>query len=157
MAVEYPDDGDREWFHYVNLMRSAHSWTHRLYGRWLRDVLARQVMHHDERRIYGTFGRPPDADPRELFALARPYLDPSFQGEAILTIGKAIEAVRHHGAAGIVNTMPFTCMPGTICAALFRRVREDLEGVPVFHATFAGQRELNHQARLEAFVHQASV
>ncbi|MCX7012899.1 MAG: hypothetical protein NTW86_10145 [Candidatus Sumerlaeota bacterium] len=82
-------------------------------------------------------------------------MDSSLQGEAILTIGKSVEMVRRLGVGGIVNAMPFTCMPGTVCSALFKRLREDHADVPVLNLVYAGQQTLNNRIRLEAFVHQA--
>ena len=42
---------------------------------------------------------------------AAPYIHHSFEGEAVLSVGKAIDYI-NRGVSGIVNVMPFTCMPG---------------------------------------------
>jgi predicted nucleotide-binding protein (sugar kinase/HSP70/actin superfamily) len=80
-------------------------------------------------------------------------MHPSFEGEAILSIGKAIDFVRQ-GASGLVNTMPFTCMPGTIVNAVLKRCREDHHNVPLLTIAYDGQQDGNTKTRLEAFVYQ---
>ena len=55
---------------------------------------------------------------------------------------------------GVVNVMPFTCMPGTITSGILDRLREDHGRVPVLSVAYDGQRESNYTTRLEAFVHQ---
>ena len=144
-----------EWFHYLSEIRGQE---HRARGhhlKALKGLATRGVQNFDEKKAYSLFGLEPDAGPQTLFEMAKPYLDSSFYGEAILTIGKSVELIRHEGVCGVVNTMPFTCMPGSICSALFTRVRRDHHNIPVFHAAYTGQQELNLQLRLEAFVYQA--
>jgi predicted nucleotide-binding protein (sugar kinase/HSP70/actin superfamily) len=89
-----------------------------------------------------------------LIELAQPYLDVSFSGEAILSIGKAIEYF-HKGAGGIVNTLPFNCMPGTVVSSISKRVSEDLGGLPWLNLAYEGLSEKGDALKLEAFVHQA--
>jgi predicted nucleotide-binding protein (sugar kinase/HSP70/actin superfamily) len=84
---------------------------------------------------------------------AKPYLDSSFEGEAVLSIGKATDYVLK-GASGLVNIMPFTCMPGTIVNALLKRYREDHQNIPFLNLSYDGQEQTNTQTRLEAFMYQ---
>jgi predicted nucleotide-binding protein (sugar kinase/HSP70/actin superfamily) len=143
-----------EWVHYSRLNQAIRNRSIGRYLSMLGDTLGNWVLSSDERRVYRAFERRPDPSPAEVMECARPYLDPSFQGEAILTVGKAVELI-HDGAAGIINTMPFTCMPGTICAALLKRVREENGEFPMLNMSFTGQQTTNDQARLEAFIYQA--
>jgi predicted nucleotide-binding protein (sugar kinase/HSP70/actin superfamily) len=143
-----------EWVHYSRLNQAMRNRSIGRYRSMLGDAIGDWVLANDERRVYRAFGRRPDPSPSEVMECARPYLDPSFQGEAILTVGKAVELI-HEGAAGIINTMPFTCMPGTICAAILKRVREENGEIPMLNMSFTGQQTTNDQARLEAFIYQA--
>ncbi len=86
-------------------------------------------------------------------ALARDYLHPSFRGEAILSIGKSRDFVRK-GACGLVNIMPFTCMPGTVVNSLFKRFREDHDNIPFLNLAYDGQEQTHIRTRLEAFMYQ---
>ena len=90
---------------------------------------------------------------KEILDKASPYLHSSFEGEAILSIGKAVDFVQK-GASGIINAMPFACMPGTVVHALLKRCREDLAHIPVLTLSYDGQKQSNIQTRLEAFLYQ---
>ncbi|MDR3037941.1 MAG: acyl-CoA dehydratase activase-related protein, partial [Candidatus Adiutrix sp.] len=81
------------------------------------------------------------------------FLDRSFQGEAILSLGKGVEFF-HGRASGLVNIMPFTCMPGMVVGGLTQNFREACQGLPCLNLSFDGQSQTNTQARLEAFMHQ---
>jgi predicted nucleotide-binding protein (sugar kinase/HSP70/actin superfamily) len=90
----------------------------------------------------------------EILDLGNLHLHDSFEGEAILSVGKSIEYYRH-GISGIVNVMPLTCMPGTIVTTVLKRVREECDNLPTISVAYDGTRLANLETRLEAFVHQA--
>jgi predicted nucleotide-binding protein (sugar kinase/HSP70/actin superfamily) len=69
-----------------------------------------------------------------------------------LSIGKSIDFA-HKGVSGIVNAMPFTCMPGTISSAIMRLIQKDYN-VPVINIAYDGQGTTNVLTRLEAFMYQ---
>lgn len=144
-----------EWLRYLNVCSIEPQCKQRHWFNALKYLLADRVMAREENRIYRAFGLNADPDPVELYDYARPYLDPSFRGEAILTLGKAAELIVRDNVCGIVNAMPFSCMPGTICAALFRSVHRDHPDVPILNWVCAGQEVDNNLVRLEAFLHEA--
>jgi predicted nucleotide-binding protein (sugar kinase/HSP70/actin superfamily) len=94
-----------------------------------------------------------EPDTRVLLRNARPFIHPSFEGEAILSIGKSIDLIRR-GASGIVNAMPFGCMPGTIVNALLRGVK-NAYGIPYLSIPYDGTESLTTEIQLEAFIDQA--
>jgi predicted nucleotide-binding protein (sugar kinase/HSP70/actin superfamily) len=98
------------------------------------------------------FGEPKT---KSLFKKAKPYVDSSFEGEAILSVGKTIDFAKR-GASGVVNIMPFTCMPGTIVSTLLKRYREENSNIPILNMAYDGQEQTNTLTRLEAFMHQAT-
>jgi predicted nucleotide-binding protein (sugar kinase/HSP70/actin superfamily) len=147
-----------EWFLYRNFRRDMRA---RLDGDWklvLKNKIADGVMRKDEAALARTMhhlldnAEEPSTD--EVLELAAPYLDKSFEGEAIMTVGKAIDFA-HKGLAGIVAVMPFTCMPGTVSNAILKRVREDKDGIPFLNMVYDGLEQSTALTRLEAFVHQA--
>ncbi len=73
------------------------------------------------------------------------YLPRQFTAEAILTVGRAIVFIKQ-GASLIVNTSPFTCMPGNISAAIFQKIQRDY-GVPVINLFYDGDRSENERLR----------
>ncbi len=89
----------------------------------------------------------------EMMKLAFEYLPIDFKGEAILSVGKAIEMTLE-GASGIVNAMPFNCMPGTVVSSLSKKVSEDLGGIPWLNISYEGLRDSGEDTRLEAFADQ---
>ena len=69
-------------------------------------------------------------------------------------MGKVVEYVEH-GYDGIVNVIPFHCMPGTVVNGVLERFQKDYYGIPCLKLSFDGQEQTNEETRLEAFMHQA--
>jgi predicted CoA-substrate-specific enzyme activase len=147
-----------EWFYYTNL---GYIYESLLRGmpRHFFQALARDVIQKwDERKLEHPFkGKIKNLkEPSTLRVLkyAAPYLHYSYKGEAVLSIGKAIDFLKK-GASGIVNLMPFTCMPGTVVAALARRIKEKHPNFAWLDLPIDGNEGVNLETRLEAFMHQA--
>ncbi len=147
-----------EWLLYLNVTAKVSAKMSRSWKALLKAYLTSRVQRRDEHRFLSGFNgnlrslhEPSIED--TLFA-ALPYIDPSFEGEAVLSIGKAIDFI-NKGVSGIVNVMPFTCMPGTIATAVLKRVREDYGNIPVLTIAYEGQGDSQTLTRLEAFIHQA--
>ncbi len=145
-----------EWVTYVNYMGKKKSKTNSslssLFTIMLTDYVQRKEEHRMERIFehYLRHGEEPKI--RRVLNEAMPYIDESFEGEAILSVGKSIDFI-HKGASGIVNAMPFTCMPGTISSAIMKLIQNKYD-VPVINVAYDGQGETNITTRLEAFMHQ---
>ena len=90
----------------------------------------------------------------DLLHTLSPYYEPYLGTEAVMTMGKAIEYA-HAGFAGILNVMPFTCMPGLVSAGMAPRFRPDLHNIPWLDVSYDAQRGTNLNTRLEAFMYQA--
>ena len=147
-----------EWVYYTNFtarMRNT------LKKKWLSNLKLSIVEHFqkkDEEMLmdflsqYLRNSHEPETD--EIIEKAKPYLHPTFEGEAILSVGKAID-LKEKGASGIINIMPFTCMPGTIVSAILKRFREENQNFPILNMAYDGQEQTNTLTRLEAFMYQA--
>jgi predicted nucleotide-binding protein (sugar kinase/HSP70/actin superfamily) len=147
-----------EWILYVNTIAKKRSLKNRSFSNLLKvfltDYYQKKDEHHLETIFKGhlrNFGEPKT---RSIFRKAKPYLDSSFEGEAILSVGKTIDFAQR-GASGVVNIMPFTCMPGTIVSALLKRYREENNNIPILNMAYDGQEQTNTLTRLEAFMYQA--
>jgi predicted nucleotide-binding protein (sugar kinase/HSP70/actin superfamily) len=68
-------------------------------------------------------------------------------------MGRAVEYIEAD-YDGIVNVIPFHCMPGTTVNAVLEKLQRDHD-IPLLKLTFDGQEETNEETRLEAFMHQA--
>jgi predicted nucleotide-binding protein (sugar kinase/HSP70/actin superfamily) len=83
--------------------------------------------------------------------MSAPYIPDTFEGEAALSIGKSMD-LAGGGASGIINTMPFGCMPGTIVDGVMQAVKREL---PFITMAYDGTESSAHEMQLEAFMDQA--
>lgn len=147
-----------EWLLYTNFTSKKRSLSRGHYLSYLRLVIADWIQGREEHRLSsvfnGTLKAIEEPTVEEIVEAGSEYLHPSFEGEAILSVGKAVDFAKK-GVAGIINVMPFTCMPGTIANAILKRCREDHNNIPYLNMIYEGQEETNTQTRLEAFMHQA--
>jgi predicted nucleotide-binding protein (sugar kinase/HSP70/actin superfamily) len=89
-----------------------------------------------------------------LMRYINPYYHPDLTSEAILSMGSAIDFA-NRGYSGIINIMPFSCMPGIITAGMAPRLRVEMDNIPWLDISYDAQAETNIKTRLEAFIYQA--
>ncbi len=114
------------------------------------------VLKYFERRL-GRWVRhalryPEEVDIPKIWNNAEPYVIKWF-GETALGIGDVIDWVKRNEIDGVINCLPFTCMPGNVAVAAFKRVKEDYN-IPVLNVAFDGLEQGTLEMRLEAFVYQ---
>ena len=147
-----------EWIHYINKMAKRRALRRGHFKTYLGLLIKEFYQKRDERRLASAFSgavEEPEEPPTErILELAGPYIHDSFEGEAVLTVGKTIDYALK-GASGVVNVMPFSCMPGTITSAILKRYRELNGNFPVLNMAYDGQEQSNIMTRLEAFMYQA--
>jgi len=158
MGVEVMLPTVSEWIFYTNFTSKRNTLKRKDYGDFLRTVTNNFFQHKDERKlekiIVGDLRSGHEAGTEEIIKNAEPYIHDSFEGEAVLSVGKAIDYIAH-GASGIINAMPFTCMPGTVVNAMLKKLREDNDNIPYLNMVYEGMETANTITRMEAFVHQA--
>ena len=147
-----------EWIYYVNLMglrkalikkeRSA------IIELLLKTFFQKRIEHRLARYFEGFLKTLKEPDTKELLRKASPYLHDSFEGEAVLSIGKSIDLIEK-GVSGIVNAMPFGCMPGTVVTSLMRGISRDY-GIPCISMPYDGTESPAMEIQLEAFMSQAA-
>ncbi|MDD5063655.1 MAG: acyl-CoA dehydratase activase [Phycisphaerae bacterium] len=154
-----------EWMYYTNFTRSLSARRKGNYRDWFTNVF----QDYFQRRIEKALAEPLEKMLRAsglynqlslsegpldyIIELAKPYIHHSFEGEAILSVGKMIE-YHHQGFGGVVNAMPFSCMPSTIVNTQTRRISADCADMPILNLSFDGQEDSTLTTRLEAFVEQ---
>ena len=79
----------------------------------------------------------------EVVGAGEKYLPINFEGEAIITLGRAIKFAEQ-GASMVVNCAPFGCMPGTLTSAIFQEIQDQL-GVPMVTLFYDGEPGLNER------------
>ncbi|MFH0924645.1 MAG: acyl-CoA dehydratase activase [bacterium] len=147
-----------EWFFYINYTGKMKSRLNKDFSLYLRNSIIDWFQKREEHRLtklvkgyIKNYDEPPI---KQTLQYSLPYIHPSFEGEAVLSIGKAIDFIKK-GVSGIISTMPFTCMPGTIVSGFLKKLKEDYTDIPCLNMTYDGQEETNAQIRLEAFMYQA--
>ncbi|MFQ5646085.1 MAG: acyl-CoA dehydratase activase [bacterium] len=147
-----------EWFLYLSHLAKLEHKTHKNYSGLLSTTVSEFIQKRDEHKQYkifeGMLRNSHEPTIKQTLKLSDPYIHSSFEGEAPLSVGKSIDFF-HKGMAGIVNAMPFSCMPGNIVNATLTRFRQDHGNIPYINMSYDGQGESNYKTRLEAFMHQA--
>ena len=115
---------------------------------WLKNKLVFDLEHK-----YAALGLPLLEDRREpaiedVLAEGCTLAPMNFGGEAILTLGRTRIFARQN-AALVVNAAPFSCMPGTITAALCRQIQAETS-MPIVSLFYDGEGGMNHL--LEVFL-----
>jgi len=148
-----------EWFLYRNFRRAMRARLEGNHKLILKNRIEDWVMTRDEHALTKPFEgflrnayEPPTP---EVLEMASPYVHCSFEGEAIMTVGKAVDFARK-GLHGVVAVMPFTCMPGTVSHAILKRVRTENGHFPFLNMVYDGNEQSTDQTRLEAFMYQAA-
>jgi predicted nucleotide-binding protein (sugar kinase/HSP70/actin superfamily) len=106
------------------------------------------VQERDEHAITAPFKQDfagcEEPDVYEVFEYARPYLpNDGALGEMVLSVGKAAYLAKH-GADGIIDISPFTCMNGIVSEAVYPKLSKDYGGIPIRNFYFDGtQSELD--------------
>ncbi len=146
-----------EWIYYINLMGLRRALIKKDWSGIItllsKRFFQKRIEHKHERIFAGFLRSLHEPDTREILAKASPYIHSSFEGEAILSIGKSIELIEK-GAAGIINAMPFGCMPGTIVSGLMRGLKREYS-IPCLSIPYDGTESLTTEIQLEAFMDQA--
>jgi predicted nucleotide-binding protein (sugar kinase/HSP70/actin superfamily) len=147
-----------EWMLYLSATAKVSARMNRAWKDLVKAHLTHWVQVRDEHRLMSAFNgnlrslHEPTIE--ETLRRALPYVHHSFEGEAVLSVGKAVDYIRR-GVSGVVNVMPFSCMPGTITNGLLKRLREDFGNIPFLNIAYEGQQDTQTVTRLEAFMHQA--
>lgn len=108
----------------------------------LKSTLRSHIQHSDERALLAPFAEDftgyEEPHISEVLELARPYLPASgAEGEMVVSVGKAAYLARH-GADGIVDISPFTCMNGIVSEAIYPKLSKDYGGIPIRNFYFDG-------------------
>jgi predicted nucleotide-binding protein (sugar kinase/HSP70/actin superfamily) len=105
--------------------------------------LRQRIQRADEHALLEPFhedfaGYEEPHDIREILELAWPYLPASgVLGEMVLSVGKAAYLAKH-GADGIIDISPFTCMNGIVSESIYPRLSRDYGGIPIRNFYFDG-------------------
>ncbi|MGA7766548.1 MAG: hypothetical protein WCA27_10050 [Candidatus Sulfotelmatobacter sp.] len=135
-----------EWIAYTNmeevrnlrLAGRAYSWA------MIKSKLRSRVQHADEHALrtlcVEDFAGYEEPGIEEVLELAQPYLPfPGAEGEMVMNVGRSAYLALH-GADGIVDISPFTCMNGIVSEAIYPKLNRDYAGIPIRNFYFDGQQ-----------------
>jgi predicted CoA-substrate-specific enzyme activase len=147
-----------EWIYYLNAMSVRRDRKERNYLAAAKDSLKNYFQTRIEKRQSVPFRKYlrtlEEPSTRSLLSLSGPYLPDTFEGEAVVSIGKSV-ALAHQGVSGIINAIPFGCMPGMIVAGVMQAVKKDYT-MPFITIPYDGTKSSTNEMLLEAFMDQAA-
>ena len=82
------------------------------------------------------------------------YIHKHYDGDPALNLGSSVQLAKKN-ISGIVNLLPFTCMPGTVVASVSHKFKKDNNEIPYVSIAYDGQEDASIDLRLQAFMHQA--
>ncbi len=153
-----------EFFAYANcigMYNERHRWLDTLRREHLVNFLAAWVNHRLAKReehtlaevVHEILGDYPDISADEVIRLGSEFVHPDFGGEAICSLGKAVDFARR-GLAGIVAVRPFGCMPGNVVAAFTRELRRRYGNIPMLNLDYDGFVDASRDMKLAHFMWQ---
>ena len=146
-----------EWSFYSNYLSRRNNLDQRKFMAALNDSVKDYIQHRIEHRYAspfqdsGYFREPPV---RDVVDKASSFLDPAVRGEALLSIGKAVDFM-DRDFSGIVNVMPFSCMPGLLVGSISPSIRRERDEIPWLDLAFEDSGKQLDSTLLEAFIEQA--
>lgn len=147
-----------EWFYFTNWGVKTFTRFFGMYLDWFKislvDLYQQRLEHKLLKPVGHLLKHPRESPITQLMNYIQPYYEPVLGTEAVLSMGKAIDFARN-GLCGILNIMPFSCMPGIIAAGMAPRLRADLDNIPWLDVIYDAQEGTNINTRLEAFMYQA--
>jgi predicted nucleotide-binding protein (sugar kinase/HSP70/actin superfamily) len=90
---------------------------------------------------------------KEMLDNCGEYIHRDYDGDPPLAIGSAKILSEKH-ISGVVNILPFTCMPGTINCSVSQNFRKDHHGLPWENFAYDGTENIGQETRFEAFMYQ---
>ncbi|ODS30598.1 MAG: putative CoA enzyme activase [Candidatus Scalindua rubra] len=148
-----------EWIDYIAHVRREDCIRERDINGYTIEVITEVIQRYNTYKISRPFRKSgtnlfKENTVRRLILKGRPYIHDSYKGDPVLSMGRAVEYIEEN-FDGIINVIPFHCMPGTTVNAVLEKFQRDHDGIPCLKLTFDGQEETNEETRIEAFIHQA--
>jgi predicted nucleotide-binding protein (sugar kinase/HSP70/actin superfamily) len=147
-----------EWIYFTNWCAKRMNWFTGKYFNFASMFLVDKYQEYQEHKVMKPIEHllrnPHESSVHKLMAHIEPYYEPALATEAVMSLGRAIDYAKQ-GLSGIINVMPFSCMPGIITAGMAPRVRADLDHIPWLDISYDAQGGTNINTRLEAFMYQA--
>jgi predicted nucleotide-binding protein (sugar kinase/HSP70/actin superfamily) len=148
-----------EWLDYIAHIRRVDSLREKDFNALSIEMLTAVIQKYHEHKMSRPFKKSgnklfKESSIKQLISKGKSYIHDSYRGDPVLSMGRAVEYIEAD-YDGIVNIIPFHCMPGTAVNAVLEKLQREHNDIPLLKLTFDGQEETNEETRLEAFLHQA--
>lgn len=151
-----------EWFWYTNFMQKhdltfeGRRFSKDMLGVIIKNRIQRKEEHKLLAPLHGLFeGYDEPESIASMLEPAKPYLPYwGALGEMVLNVGGAIH-MYETGADGVVDISPFTCMNGIVAEAVYPKLSEEHDGMPVRSFYFDGT-ESDYDRDVEIFLELAA-
>ncbi len=117
---------------------------------YAQEVSARQLY----RAVHGMIDESREFSVNDMLNSCGQYIHKHYDGDPALNLGSSV-LLAQTGISGIVNILPFTCMPGTVVSTVSRQFKKDHGELPYLSIPYDGQEDTAIELRLQAFIHQA--
>jgi predicted CoA-substrate-specific enzyme activase len=133
-------------------------------SRWKGDIknllkakIQRYFQKSIEKKIVGSlhsiYELKREVEVEEMLENCGEFIHKDYDGDPPLAIGTAV-ILAEKQISGIVNILPFTCMPGTINCTVSQNLRKKHNGLPWENFAYDGHDNIGVDTRFEAFMHQ---
>jgi len=122
----------------------------------LKSILYRVMIGYEHRFFKATLPYMQgfdDIPAKEIVSNGGKYIRHYIGGEAIVSMGKAVDYVKR-GLDGIISVGPFNCMPGLIVAGLIPKFRKDNNNIPIVSIEYDGFQDSTREMKINTFVAQ---
>jgi len=103
--------------------------------------------------IKNVFDLAGEVEVEEMLENCGEFIHKDYDGDPPLAIGSAV-LLADQKISGVVNILPFTCMPGTINCTISHNLRKKHHGLPWENFAYDGHNNIGTDTRFEAFMHQ---
>ena len=94
-----------------------------------------------------------DIPAKEIISNGEKYIRHYIGGEAIVSMGKAVDYVKRD-LDGIISVIPFNCMPGLTVAGFIPKFRKDNNNIPFVSIEYDGFLDSTREVKIDTFVAQ---
>ncbi len=104
--------------------------------------------------VHGFIDTNRDISVKDMLSNCGDYIHKHYDGDPALNVGSSVMLAKT-GVSGIINFMPFSCMPGTLVSSVAHKFKKDHNNLPYESIAYDGQEDTSIELRLQAFMHQA--
>jgi len=147
-----------EWLSYSTYRYSRDSkWKKDTKG-FIRSKIQGILQHHFEENLLNAVRELTPVGPvvriKEMLDHCDKYIHHDYDGDPPLSLGTT--SILSEGyISGVVNILPFTCMPGTLNTSVSDLFKRDHDHFPWENFAYDGQEDSSMESRLQAFMYQA--